>query len=156
MVSAAIPPRRVAVTGFLADSMTPATTALAVWRAHCRPTSNPSANVRPRITSTAPPSAIHWAPPAPPPTRRRAEEAMSVALVAAAHAVGRRHTEQVEPVPQHLAHRGAEAEAGRVAADLLQQLLHQHELATALGHPHRLAVAQQGHELDDEHVEALG
>ena len=50
---------------------------------------------------------------------------------------------------------GEEREARRVPPDLLHQLLHQHELAPPLGHAHRLAVAQQGHELDDEHVEGL-
>ena len=47
-------------------------------------------------------------------------------------------------------------EARRVAPDLLEQLLHQDELAAPLGHADGLAVAQQRHELHDEHVEALG
>ncbi len=51
---------------------------------------------------------------------------------------------------------GEEREAGGVAANLLQQLLHQHELATALGHAHRLAVAQECHQLDQEHLERVG
>ena len=49
-----------------------------------------------------------------------------------------------------------EREAGGVAADLLEQLLHQHELAAPLGHAHGLAVAQQGHQLHDQDLECLG
>ena len=51
---------------------------------------------------------------------------------------------------------GEEGEARGILPDLLDQLLHQHELAATLGHAHRLAVAEQGHELDDQRVEALG
>ena len=47
-------------------------------------------------------------------------------------------------------------EARGVAADLLEQLLHQHELAHSLRHAHGLAVAQQGDELDDQDLERLG
>src|SRR2546429_30823 len=49
-----------------------------------------------------------------------------------------------------------EGEARGVAADLLEQLLHQHELAATLGHAHGLAVTQEGHELNDQHLERVG
>ncbi len=48
-----------------------------------------------------------------------------------------------------------EGEARGVPPHLLEQLFHQDEFAAALGHAHRLAVAQEGDELDDEDVEAL-
>src|SRR5256712_6349631 len=42
-------------------------------------------------------------------------------------------------------------------SDLVQQFLHQHELAAALGHADGLPVAQQRHELDrsEEHTSEL-
>ena len=46
-------------------------------------------------------------------------------------------------------------EARGVAPHFLQQLLHQDELAAALGHAHRLAVTQQRHELDDQRLERI-
>ena len=49
-----------------------------------------------------------------------------------------------------------EREARGVAADLLEQFVHQHELAPPLRHAHGLTVAQQSHELDDEHLVRLG
>ena len=49
-----------------------------------------------------------------------------------------------------------EREPGGVAADLLEQFLHEHELAPSLGHPHGLPVAQQRDELDDQDLERLG
>ena len=49
-----------------------------------------------------------------------------------------------------------EGEAHGVASDLLEQLLHQHELAPALGHAHGLPVTQERHELDDQHLERVG
>ena len=49
-----------------------------------------------------------------------------------------------------------EGEARGVAADLLEQLLHQHELAATLGHAHGLAVTLEGHELNDQHLERVG
>ena len=48
-----------------------------------------------------------------------------------------------------------EREARGVAPDLFQQLFHQHELAAALGHPHRLPLAEQRDELNDERLERL-
>ncbi len=47
-------------------------------------------------------------------------------------------------------------EARGVAAHFLQQLLHQDELAPALRHPDRLAIAQQGDELDEQDLQGLG
>src|SRR5512134_2344763 len=111
MVSAAIPLRRGDVVGFLAGSAV-ASAAEALWRAHWRPTSSPSAKVRQSMTSTAPPSATHWTGPGPPPIRRRVAEATSVALLGAGHGIRRPHPEQGQAVADNLAHRCAEPEAG--------------------------------------------